>query len=235
MKLTSANSDWGRRLFVCAISAAAVLAIPILFNGYSKPQTIMREAYQQSQTNQFKTPSDLLRELRISLLKDDEALFLKCFVEADSFQQCLQKAFRTVQATLRFRDAVVSLYGREGWEQFQQLGTELGTRPRLTPNVVPTEEEWWNGLEIQTQGEQAVFFNPVTQMTNVIVKSSTGWKIDARSAFGHNVDPVKLARYLKSTADAIEEMTSEMRTKRMPISDLGYELFQKAAAKRSEH
>lgn len=233
MKITTANSDWRRSVFACGIATAAVLAIPILFNGCSKPQTMMRDASQQSQTNQFNTPSDLVRELRVFLLKDNEALFLKCFVEADSFQQCLQKAFRTVQATLRFRDSVVSLYGREGWEQFQQLGKELGTRPRLTPNVVPTEEEWWNGLEIQTQGEQAVFFNPVTQMTNVIVKSSTGWKIDARSAFGQNVDPVKLASYLKSTTDAIEEMTTEMRTKRTPISDLGYELFQKAAAKRN--
>lgn len=232
MKIAAANSDWEHWFVGCAYFAVAMFAIPVLLCGCSKPQTTMHESSQQSQISQFSTPSALLGELRVSVSKNDEALFLKCFVESDSLQQCLQAAFRQVQATLRFREAVASVYGQKGWEQFQQLGEELGARPRLTPKVVPTDEAWWSKLEIKTEGEQGVFFNPLTQMTNAILKSSSGWKINARSVFGQDVDPAKLTDYLKSTTDAIEEMTSEIRTNRMPINDLGFELFQKASAKR---
>lgn len=233
MKIAMADSDWVHWLLAFTISAATMLAMPVLFSGCRKSQTITQDMSQQSQTNQFLTPSALLGELRMSLLKNDEASFLKCFAESGSFKQCLQMTFRRVQATIRFRDAMLEIYGEKGWDQFQQLGDELGARPRLTPNVVPIGQKYWNKLEVQTEGEQAVFFNPVTQMTNAMQKSASGWKINARSAFGQDVDPVKLASYLKSTTDAIEEMTLAIRTNRTPIADVGFELFQKVAAKRS--
>src|SRR5262245_62613731 len=90
----------------CATIAATTLAMSVLLGGCSKPPSTMQDANRESQTMQFDSPSTLLSELRASVLAKDEALFLKCFVESDSFRQCLKATFQRIQATLHFRDVV---------------------------------------------------------------------------------------------------------------------------------
>jgi hypothetical protein len=180
------------------------------------------------------SPFGTLNQLRSSLVNTNEALFLRCFSETNSSELCLRQVFWTIQATYRLMDAVKDKYGNDAWIDFQSSARELGGRPKLVPKAIPTDEDYWKALQVQVLGSQATFYNPVTQMTNRMTKSHGIWKVDTRSALGNDVDFVALAAYIKGTRGAIEEVTSELRTRNIAINEIGADIFERAAQKRKK-
>lgn len=204
----------------------------LLFIGCGRNATEMPNSDEKSERIGFGNPSALLAGLRASLVNKDEELFRRCFKEPESYRDCLDQTYRKVQVTFRLREVISEIYGEGAWDQFQQSGHELGSRPKLTPDVVPTAEEWWNKLEVQQNGSAATFYNPVTQMTNVMVRINDEWKIDTSLAFGANIDCKKLAEHLKRTTDAVEEVTAEVQNQKVRIEEIGSKLFEKSLERR---
>jgi hypothetical protein len=189
----------------------------------NSPQTAKKQA--------LKSPVAVVDQLRASLVNKDEALFLSCFSKDRFNYECLHQTFRKVQATSRFREGLERSYGKGAWDQFQNSAYGLSSHPKLIPVAIPTEADWWIKLDIHTNGDEAVFYNPVTEMTNIIVRGDGAWTIKTGSAFGRDIDFTKLADYLKASAEAVEEITVVIQSQKTPLNQIGIALFEKCSTK----
>ena len=217
-----------------AFSVMALLSTLCAMTGCNQasPATNAEKA-PASNTNRFDTPRALLESMRQSLVNADENLFVRCFKVDGAFNDSVHGVCKKLRATYDLQQAIEKNYGQGGWDEFQKAGEKMGPQPRITPYAAPLAEEWWAKLEIQQNGETAAFVNPVTQLTNVMLKTDGEWKIDATSVFGPGADPVKLAKFLKMAAEAEEDEAKQLRTEKPSIDDIGVRLFQKMSAKQT--
>lgn len=173
----------------------------------------------ESSTAGQDTPRAVLKKMQGAITEWNKKQYMACFAGPEGYLKFAEATFDVTQATSKFKKALISVHGQEGWEKFQSRpegGASLETN-------LP-DPKWADEIEVVIDGSTARFKDPQSGVESRMVCKDGVWRIDAQTLMpaqrGVKPEPEKAADFMLKWVKVIKEVTEEIGKPGVEVKDL---------------
>ena len=173
----------------------------------------------ESSTAGQDTPRAVLKKMQGSMSKWNKKQYMACFTGPEGYLQLVEASFDSARTFCEFKETLISAYGEEGWEKFENP-SEGG----MSMGVKLPDSKWADTSEIIIEGDTARFDNPMSGAEARMVCKAGVWKIDA-GAFAPEGEASKeklekRAEFMKNWVKILHDVTAEVGKPGVKVEDL---------------
>jgi hypothetical protein len=185
------------------VMRAALLVLVCSLVGACRPQADRPGAGVPAQAD-TSGPRALVARWHAALVSGDKAACVACFVGTRDEQVLALALLEVVQASYALRDAVVSVYGQEGWQAI-----ERSKAARIS--LLPRDPGWAATVTIARMGQAALGYLPKGRVPLHMSETNGEWRLHASGLVPPGQNAGRAADYLFRWAATLRELGDEIR------------------------